>query len=123
MYGLPPGNKGLLKTEFDQYRAQGVPHPLITEAGIDAVPHRHPKLDDWRNNFRGARTVHEKSNFAFAGRLEFTIRLLPYDGDDGWVEETIAAIRQTLSAAAPPPNSDGCEYCMFAQKASRAGEE
>jgi len=43
------------------------------------------------------------------GKLEFTIKLLPYDGDDGWVEATLAAIRQTLSAAVPPPNTGACE--------------
>lgn len=35
---------------------------------------------------------------------------------------TLAAIRQTLSAAAPPPNTGDCEYCTFAEEAARAGE-
>jgi len=195
-FNLNSAVDALLKTEFDQYRAQGVPHPLITAAGIDAVPHAHPQLADWRNNFRGVRTVHEKSNFelfgaiddlwrdrgtdelivvdykatskatevsldsdwqmsykrqmefyqwllrrqglavarrgwfvycngrrdlpAFEGRLEFTIKLLPYDGDDGWIEDTLTTMRRTLSAAAPPPNTGECEYCTFADKAGRA---
>jgi hypothetical protein len=161
------------------------------------VPHAHPQLNDWRNNFRGVRTVHEQSNFelygaiddlwrdlatdelivvdykatsktaevsidadwqmgykrqmefyqwllrrqglavarrgwfvycnarrdlpAFEQRLEFTIKLLPYDGDDGWIEETLAAMRRTLAAPAPPPNTGECEYCVFAEKAAKAG--
>ena len=57
---------------------------------------------------------------AFDQRLEFTVKMLPYDGDDGWVEETLAAIRHTLAADAPPPVNGRCEYCVFAQKASKA---
>jgi hypothetical protein len=57
---------------------------------------------------------------AFGGRLEFTIKLLPYDGDDGWIEDTLAAIRRTLAADAPPPNTGECEYCTYAAKAVRA---
>ena len=69
-FNLNSAVDALLKTEFDQYRAQGVPHPLITAAGINAVPHPHPQLADWRNNFRGVRTVHEKSNFELFGAID-----------------------------------------------------
>jgi hypothetical protein len=40
---------GLLKSEFDAYRQRGVPHPLMAEAGIEAVPFRHPELERWRD--------------------------------------------------------------------------
>ena len=196
-FNLNSAVDALLKTEFDQYRAQGTPHPLMVEAGINAVPHPHPQLGDWRNNFRGVRTVHEPSNFelfgaiddlwrdlatgelivvdykatsktagvtldadwqmsykrqmefyqwllrrqgfavarrgwfvycngrrdlpGFGQRLEFTIKLLPYDGDDSWIEGTLAAIRRTLSADTPPPHTGACEYCVFAARATRAG--
>ena len=195
-FNLNSAVDALLKTEFDRYRKEGAPHPLMVDAGINAVPHAHPQLGDWRNNFRGVRTVHEQSNFELFGaiddlwrdlatdelivvdykatsktnevsldadwqmsykrqmefyqwllrrqglavarrgwfvycngrrdlpdfgkRLEFTIKLLPYDGDDGWIEETLAAIRRTLTASAPPPNTGKCEYCVFAEKAGRA---
>ena len=196
-FNLNSAVDALLKAEFDRYRSEGAPHPLITGAGINAVPHAHPQLGDWRNNFRGVRTVHGPSNFelfgaiddlwrdlatgelivvdykatsktaevtldadwqmsykrqmefyqwllrrqglavarrgwfvycngrrdlpAFGARLEFTIKLLPYDGDDGWVDDTLAAIRRTLDADAPPPNKGRCEYCTYAAKAVGAG--
>lgn len=56
----------------------------------------------------------------FDGRLEFRIRLIPYEGDDGWVEETLARIRATLDAPAPPPPEPDCEFCAFAGRAARA---
>jgi CRISPR/Cas system-associated exonuclease Cas4 (RecB family) len=54
---------------------------------------------------------------AFDARLEFRISLIPYDGDDGWVEEALAAIRDTLMGTEPPPAADECEYCDYVSQA------
>ena len=194
-FNLNSAVDALLKAEFDGYRQRGEPHPLMTQAGIRAVPHAHPELDTWRNNFRGVRTVHEASGLelfgaiddvwrdidsgdlivadykstskstevnldaewqssykrqmefyqwllrrrghavarrgwfvycngrrdlpAFDARIEFTIKMIPYDGDDGWIEGTLAAIRATLAAPEPPPVRGDCEYCTYAARASR----
>jgi len=56
----------------------------------------------------------------FDARLDFAIKLIPYDGDDAWVEETLAAIRATLSAPDPPAVNGSCEYCRFARDAAAA---
>ena len=56
---------------------------------------------------------------SFDARLEFRIKLIPYDGDDGWVEGTLAEIRKTLLAPKPPELKEDCEYCQFAAKAAR----
>ena len=56
----------------------------------------------------------------FDARLEFKIKLIPYDGDDGWIETTLAAIHKTLTAEAPPPVTGDCEYCRFAVRAAVA---
>ena len=55
----------------------------------------------------------------FGNRLEFTIRMLPYEGDDGWVEDTLHAIRETLCAPQPPSASTPCEYCDYVARASQ----
>ena len=196
-FNLNSAVDALLKTEFDRYRQLAEPHPLMAAAGIRAVPHAHPELETWRNNFRGVRTVHEATQLelfgaiddvwrdldsgdlivadykstskssevnldaewqvsykrqmefyqwllrrrghpvarrgwfvycngqrdrpTFEGRLEFTIKLIPYDGDDGWIEGTLARIRDTLVAPEPPAASPDCEFCTFAARASRAG--
>ena len=189
----------LLKREFDDYRAKGKTHPLMAQAGINAVPHAHRELETWRNNFKGVRTLHEKTNFelfgaiddlwrdlgsnelivadykatskagevsldaewqgsykrqmefyqwllrsrghkvakrgwfvycngrrdtaAFDARLEFTIRLLPYEGDDGWVEDTLHGIRETLSAAERPKPGAECVYCEYVSRAGAPAAE
>jgi len=195
-FNLNSAVDALLKREFDRYRADGAAHPLMTEVSIRAVPHSHPDLDNWRNNFRGVRYTHAGTNLelfgaiddlwrdvdtgelivvdykatskadevnldaewqdgykrqmefyqwllrrqglqvakrgwfvycnarrdlaAFDAHLEFRIKLIPYDGDDVWVEGTLAAIRDTLHAPAPPEVNQGCEYCRFAARSSGA---
>jgi hypothetical protein len=57
---------------------------------------------------------------AFDNRLEFRVKMIPYDGNDAWVEPVLLEIRDTLDAPEPPPPGDDCEYCVFAQKAAKA---
>ncbi|HVB48362.1 MAG TPA: PD-(D/E)XK nuclease family protein [Burkholderiales bacterium] len=195
-FNLNSAVDALLKTEFDRYRAEGAPHPLMTGAGIGAVPHPHPQLATWRANFTGVRTLHEATHFelfgaiddlwrdldtgelivvdykstskagevsietgwgsaykrqmefyqwllrrqglavarrgwfvycngrrdlpAFDAKLEFRISMIPYDGDDSWIEGTLEAIRATLAAPSPPAPAPDCEYCAFAARAAPA---
>ena len=60
----------LLKREFDLYRAQERPHPYMVEAGIEAVPANHSKLDSWRENFVGVSYLHKESNFELFGAID-----------------------------------------------------
>lgn len=58
----------LLKKEFDVHRAAGTPHPLMTAYGIDAVPYRHPSMDEWREALRGGvRFFHAPTNLEVRG--------------------------------------------------------
>lgn len=61
---------GLLKAEFDLYRAAGEPHPLFAEAGIDAVPFRHPQLERWRHNFTGVRWTDAATGWTLYGAID-----------------------------------------------------
>lgn len=60
----------LLKTEFDAYRAAGTRPPLLERYGVDASPARHENLDDWRENFRGVRVLHDETNFEVFGAID-----------------------------------------------------
>ncbi len=57
---------------------------------------------------------------AFANHLEFRVKLIPYDGDDAWVEPALLEIRRTLEAGDAPAPGRGCEYCAFAMRAAGA---
>jgi hypothetical protein len=60
----------LLKKEFDLHRLSGTAHPLMAKYGVDAVPFKHPRIDEWRNNFKGLQYHHEPSNLLFAGAVD-----------------------------------------------------
>jgi hypothetical protein len=60
----------LCKNEFDHYREKQEPHPLFLEHDIDAVPFKHPDIDDWRNNFRGIRYISEEHQYNFGGAID-----------------------------------------------------
>jgi RecB family exonuclease len=60
----------LLKREFDVVRNQGEAHPLMKKHGIDAVPLRHPSLEEWRDAFRGISFFHAASNFQVFGAVD-----------------------------------------------------
>ena len=76
--GQPPGfpfnlNSAvdhLLKKEFDEYRALRQPHPLMQEAGVDAVPAKHEQLEQWRTNFSGVQVHHEPTNLLITGAID-----------------------------------------------------
>lgn len=60
----------LLKKEFDISRANGEPHPLIKQYGIDAIPIVHDNLNEWRNNFKGVQYLHEPTNLLITGAID-----------------------------------------------------
>ena len=54
-----------------------------------------------------------KDREAFDGKLEFEVTLVPYTGDDGWVEETLSRIKETLDSNRLPPIGESCDYCAY----------
>jgi len=65
----------LLKKEFDIHRANGTQHPLMKQYGVDAVPFTHPKIDIWRDNFKGVDFKHSATGMTISGAV-----------DDIWVD-------------------------------------
>jgi hypothetical protein len=64
-----------MKKEFDLYRSNKEPHPLVAAAGLDLVPFSHPDIDLWRNNFKGVSHKTEDGRFEIYGAV-----------DDIWVD-------------------------------------
>lgn len=50
---------------------------------------------------------------AFDGKLEFSVTILPYEGDDSWVEETIRKAHACLLQSKPPKSGAECEFCAY----------
>jgi len=60
----------LYKKEFDTYRKQAKPHPLMIEYEIDAIPFVHEDLNKWRENFVGVQYLHEPTNLLIFGAVD-----------------------------------------------------
>ena len=198
-FNLNSAVDSLLKKEFDHYRAENLPHPYMTGAGLHAIPYQNTELDTWRSNFKGVSFVHEATNFetfgavddiwfnldtkemivvdykatskadavtldadwqigykrqmefyqwllrpngfnvaaqgwfvycnglkdksVFNNRLDFTVSMLPYVGDDSWVEPALHAIKACLDSDVIPDAAEECEYCQYAFKYAAASNQ
>ena len=54
----------------------------------------------------------------FGGKLEFRMKILPYTGNDSWVEEALAEARACLCRDHPPTSASGCEWCAYRKAAA-----
>ena len=59
----------LFKNEFDQARGKAVPMRLAQE-GLSFIPAEHPKLDQWRNNFKGVTRIFGSPAIEFFGAID-----------------------------------------------------
>jgi len=55
----------------------------------------------------------DDSKESFGGKLEFSISVLPYEGDDSWVEETLLKIKKCLSQSDIPSATESCDFCNY----------
>ena len=183
----------LLKKEFDILREIGQQHPLMKKFGVDAIPFRHEKLDEWRDPFKGITYKDKNTNFIITGgvddiwvnpqkelmivdykatskeeevsldaewqigykrqmeiyqwlfrkngfkvsktgffvycngktnmdkfdaKLEFDIKIIPYVGDDSWIEKTITDAYECLNSDSVPQPSVTCDYCSYRKAAA-----
>lgn len=54
---------------------------------------------------------------AFDGKLEFDVKIIPYQGNDEWVEKTIIEAHTCLISDVIPKASWKCDYCAYRQAA------
>jgi len=93
---------------------------------------RQMELYQWlfrKNGFAVSRTgyfvyVNGKTDReAFDGRLEFDVKLIPYEGDDGWVEGTVYKMYECLKASEIPPAGKDCDFCAYRKVACELARE
>jgi len=62
-----------------------------------------------------------RDNKTFDNRLEFRVKVIPYEGDDDWVEQTLIDANAVLSDDEIPEPDNGCAYCSYVGEVSAAG--
>ena len=50
---------------------------------------------------------------AFDSKLEFNVKVIPYDGDDAWVESKIIEAHKCLISPKIPKSTKECDYCRY----------
>ena len=58
---------------------------------------------------------------AFDDVLRFRTKLIPYDGDAGWVEPTLCDVADCLASERAPEPSADCAFCDYVARASAIG--
>lgn len=64
-----------------------------------------------------------RDNDAFDAKLEFDIKLIPYEGNDSWVEEAVMNAHKCLCSNEIPESGDKCDYCAFVKERNEARSE
>ncbi|USN53068.1 MAG: PD-(D/E)XK nuclease family protein [Candidatus Nomurabacteria bacterium] len=50
---------------------------------------------------------------AFDAKLEFDVKVIPYKGNDGWVDEVLVEAKDCLSSSHIPDSAEDCDYCAY----------
>lgn len=83
---------------------------------------RQMEIYQWlfrRNGFKVSNTGYfvyanaGRDKDAFDGVLEFELTLVPYKGDDSWVEGTLLDIKKCLDSDVLPAAGGDCDYCLY----------
>lgn len=59
----------------------------------------------------------------FDGKLEFTMSIVPYEGNDDWVALTLLEIKELLISDHLPSPAPECEYCAYKQRSVQAARK
>ena len=104
------------------YKATSKDEEVTLDAEWQIGYKRQMEIYQWlfrRNNFKVSTTgifVYcngETDKKAFDAKLEFNIKLIPYKGDDSWVEQTIKDAHQCLTSNHLPDPGPDCDYCKY----------
>ena len=88
---------------------------------------RQVEIYQWlfrKNNFTVSNTAFfvycngDKERPRFDGRLDFSIKVLPYEGDTNWIETTLHKLFETLSAPHMPTAGEKCDHCAYRARAA-----
>lgn len=86
---------------------------------------RQMEIYQWllrKNGFKVSNTGYfvycngRKDKEAFDGKLEFDVDLIPYTGDDSWVEGEISRLKMLLDGEKLPGFTETCDYCKYQQE-------
>ena len=105
-----------------EYKATAKNSEVNLDADWQIGYKRQMEIYQWllrRNDFEVSKTgyfvyVNGKTDReAFDGKLEFDVKIIPYEGDDGWIEATLKKIKECLMAEKAPQSDSECDFCRY----------
>ena len=112
------------------YKATSKEEEVTLDADWQIGYKRQMEIYQWlfrKNGFKVSSTGYfvycngDTDKEAFDGRLEFNIKIIPYKGDDSWVEKTIKNAIDCLRSKEMPESGQDCDFCKY-RKAVREFE-
>ncbi|MFH0874286.1 MAG: PD-(D/E)XK nuclease family protein [Candidatus Komeilibacteria bacterium] len=106
------------------YKATSKDAEVTLDADWQIGYKRQMEIYQWlfrRNSFQVSTTGYfvycngKTDREAFDAKLEFDIKIIPYKGDDAWVEEAVVAAHKCLMSDKLPPSGLDCDYCKYRQ--------
>ena len=62
----------------------------------------------------------QKDRNAFNEKLEFDVTLIPYDGNDSWVDKTVCELHSCLVGDQVPVANENCDFCAYRDAVEKA---
>lgn len=110
------------------YKATSKDGEVTIDADWQIAYKRQMEIYQWlfnKNNYKVSNTgyfVYCNGNAdkeAFDGKLEFDIKIIPYNGNFDWVEEVLTDIKKCLDSNNIPSANQDCDYCSYRESAKK----
>ncbi len=104
------------------YKATAKDGEVSLDAAWQIGYKRQMEVYQWlfrKNGFKVSKTGYfvycngQMDREAFDGKLEFHVKLIPYTGDDSWVEDQLKLAHKVLMNDAMPAQGDDCDFCKY----------
>jgi PD-(D/E)XK nuclease superfamily len=102
--------------------AKDAPKSELTVGGFDDAYRKQMEIYQWllrKNGLQVSNTGYfvyctgRANEPTFDKKIEFDVVVIPYTGNDSWVDGTIRDIKQCLDSTEIPKSGARCEYCMW----------
>ena len=114
------------------YKAKATREEITLKGDLGDQYKRQAEVYQWlfrQNGFKVSPTAYfvfvnaNKDLEKLDGKLEFSMSIVPCEGDTSWIEPTVIKIKETLLKDALPLPDDECEYCTYRKSAAEAASK
>lgn len=113
------------------YKSTAKEEEVTLDADWQISYKRQMEIYQWlfrRNDFKVSSTGYfvycngDTGKESFDAKLEFDIKIIPYEGNDSWIEAKILELHECLMSPAIPEHNPDCDFCAY-DKALRSVEK